>query len=422
MEQDLKRKRLIWTERLGLFGFLLCMAGLPLSPAMLSIGTVAMIIPAFFSYPLKEQFRRFYQDKEAFLLSLIFIVQLLSFFWTTDTGKFVEHLRIKAPLFFGLFSLAVLGPFDRKWLKIGLMLFVVTVLVTGTFSAVDYLLHREQYDLEIKVSKPLPIFFEINHIYFSLLLAFSIFISFWFYRQKPFLFHKYERYLWLFIAVVNTAYIHIIAARTGLIAFYVALFIMGTFYFFRQKKYLLGVLILVGCVCTPFFGYEYIPSLKQRVENTQMDINSYFSGEDPNHLSLGMRFESWKAAWGLFKTQPVTGVSMADLPQEMAKQYVRDGSLLCENNFLLPHNEFIQIGVGLGLLGLITFSLGWFYPLFGTSREQGWLFWSFWLIVSFGMLGESVVERQIGLMFVVMMWMTTRWLGHNVQELSQSKD
>ncbi len=422
MEHVLKSKRLIWTERLGLFGFLLCMVGLPISPALLSIGTVAMIVPALVSYAPREQFRRFYQDKPAFFLSLIFLVQLLSFFWADDTEKFVDHLRIKAPLFFGLYALAVLGPFDRKWLKTGLVLFVVAASVTGTFTVIDYFLHKEQYDLEIQVSKPLPIYFDINHIYFSLLLAFSVFSAIWLFLQKTFFVHKYERYLWLLMAVVHTGYLHILTARTGLLAFYVAAFMLVMLYIFQRKKYLLGALILVGFISAPILGYKYVPSLKHRVENTRMDLNKYFSGDDPNYLSLGMRFESWKAAWGLFKAHPVTGVSMADLHIEMWDQYIRDESMLCDNNFMLPHNEFIQLGAGLGLLGLITFSIGWFYPVFRKPRQYGWLFWAFWFIVSFGMMGESVVERQIGLMLVVTMWMTTRWLGQNVQELGRSGD
>lgn len=421
MEHELESKRLIWTKRLGLLGFLMCMVGLPLSPALLSIGSVVVIFAGLVSYAPRVQLKRFYQDKFTFFLSLIFIVQLLSFFWTEDKEQFLEHLRIKAPFFFGLYGLAVLGPFDKKWLKIGLVLFVLAASVTGTLTVIDYFLHKEQYDLEIQVSKPLPIFFDINHIYFSLLLAFSVFGGIWLFRQKNYFLHKFEKYLWLTLAVAHIGYLHILTARTGLLAFYVAVFVLVMFYIFQKKKYLLGALILAGFFAAPVLGYKYVPSLQYRVDNTKMDLDKYFSGDDPNYLSLGMRFESWKAAWGLFKSHPITGVSMADLHLEMWDQYLRDESMLCDNNYMLPHNEFIQIGAGLGLLGLLSFSLGWFFPLFKHPGKHGWLFWAFWVILSFGMMGESVVERQIGLMFVVMMWTTTRWLAQDVQELGRSE-
>ena len=401
----------LWMERLGLFGFLLCMLGLPISPALLSIGTVAMIVPALASRPPMEQFKRFYKDKAAFFLSLIFVVQVLSFFWTDNTEQFVEHLRIKAPLFFGLYALTVIGPFDKKWLRIGLALFILAAFITGTATMVDYFMHKQQYDLEIEVSKPLPIFFDINHIYFSLLLAFSVFGSFWMFRKREHFFVPAERYLWLALSIAQFAYLHVLTARTGLLGFYAAAFVLFIFYIFQRKKYLIGALILAGFVAAPFLGYKYVPSLQYRVDNTIWDLERYFAGGDPNYLSLGMRFESWKAAWGLFKSNPVGGVAMADLNEEMWDQYIRDGSLLCDNNYILPHNEFIQIAAGLGLLGLLSFGLGWFYPLFQGIKRQGWLFWAFWIVFGFGMLGESVAERQIGVMCIVVMWMTTRWLS-----------
>jgi len=420
MEFGIGNPRLIWSQRIGLLGFLLCLAGMPISPALLSIGAVTMLIPGFFAYAPKEQLKRFYQDKAAFFLSLVFVVQIAAYFWTDDKEQFFQHLRIKAPFFFGLYSLTVLGPFPRKWIRIGLMLFVLSTFITGSLTVFDYFQHKEQYDLEIQVSKPLPIFFDINHIYFSLVMAVSVFAGIWGFRQKVPVFHRYERYVLLFMAVAEAGYLHILTARTGLVAFYVAVFLVMMGFIFVRRKYILGAVLLLGFFSAPVIGYMYVPSLQHRVENTRMDLEKYFRGDDPNHLSIGTRFESWKAAWGLIKAHPVGGVGMADLKEEMYDQYVRDGSMLCDNNYVLPHNEFIQLGAGLGILGLLTFSIGWFYPVFNRPMSQNWLFWTFWVIMSFGMLGESVVERQLGNLMIVVMWMGLRWLGPDVHELSRS--
>lgn len=400
--------RQLFLLKLSYLGFLLCMIGLPVSPALLSIGSVTLILPAFAMVGVREQLKRFWADKPAFLLSMVFVVHALSFFWTEDKANWLDMVRIKAPLFFTLYSLTVIGPFPRKWVRAGLMLLMVGTFITGTGTVIDYLLHKDQIDLEIQVSKPIKLLFDINHIYFSMIMAVSVFVGIWLYRQKEVLLHRLEGHAMLALALAHVVFLHILTARTGLVAFYAGVFVIGMAYVFLRKKYLLGILLLIGMAGVPVLGYYTVPSLHHRMDNTVEDVNIYFSGGDPNYLSIGTRFESWRSAINIYRDNPLLGVGMADLEPAMYKQYIADGSALCDNNYVLPHNQVIQFMAGFGTLGLLILVAGWFSPFFYRS-DTTWLFWAIWVTFSVGMMGESMLERQIGLMLLVLMWMVTRW-------------
>ncbi len=407
-------------QKVSYAGLLMAMAGIATSPAVLSIGTVVMILPAVVSMSPKAQWGRIRKDPGAGILALLAVVMALSWFWTEDQERWMNMVRVKLPLFFGLYSLMVLGPFPKRWIKIAMMVLTLAAFVTGFATVIDYLLHREQIEMQIQVSKPMHLVFDINHIYFSITMAFTVFAGIWVGRSKNCALHPVERPVMLGLALANMAIMHVLTARTGLLAFYIAALLLGLWYLLNQRKYLLAVLMVVGITALPVAGYFSVSSFRHRVDNTFMDLNKYFNDDDPNYLSIGMRFESWKAALHLFEEHPAVGVGMGDLQYEMDRQYLKEDTNLTDENFLLPHNQVIQTMAGLGILGLLPLVIGWFYPLVVRPKEKHWLFYAFWVILGFGMMGESVLERQIGVMLVVTLYMMTRWIP--VQKKEQMND
>lgn len=390
-------------------GILLCMVGMVTSPALLSIGTVTLILPALVAVPLGEQWRRFWGHKPAFFLSLIFLVQIASGLWTREAefSVWLEQVRIKAPLFFGMYSLAVLGPYARDRVRIALILLLLAVTFVGTGTMVDYFLNRAAINQRIQVSKEVQVWLGMNHIYFSIVSGFSVLAGVWLAQFKTPLRWRGERGVIIGLTLVVFVTMHVLTTRTGLVGLYLTGGLLGFVYVLRQKKYLLGALAFVVLVSVPFVGYEAIPSFRYRIDNTWMDVSRYFRGKDPNYLSIGTRLESWKTAVNLFKRHPLIGVGMADIKADMTDQYVADETLLCPENFVLPHNQFLRLMAGFGLLGLLPFTYAWFMTPLQRRIPKGWLFWAFWLTYSLAMLGESTVERQVGIMFLI----TLLWLS-----------
>ena len=406
-----------WASWAGIVGFLLCMASLPISAAGLSIGTVVLVASAFFAKGFREQLRCFAADQPAMLLGLFLVGHLLSIFWTEDWELWVKQCRIRLPLLLAMFALTVHGPFPKKILRWGLFVLLLSAFVSGTATAIDYFLHKEQMDLQISVSKPLKIYFDINHIYFSILLAFSIFGGIWLWLENRSRTWRGERLVLAVLILGNFFFLHLLTARTGLVAFYLACFSVGLVWLLWSKKYLFSLLLVVGLGGSPFLAYHFIPSLQHRIDNTLVDLQVYQNGGDPNFRSLATRLESWEAAWHIFQDHPWTGVGSADLRKEMAIQYQEGGSQLCQKNFILPHSQFLITLAGQGAFMGIWLLVAWFWPVLRKPMEKSWLFFAFWVIYSFGMLGESLMDRQIGVMFLVICFMLTRWIGNSEEDV-----
>ena len=412
--------RTTYARSVALAGLVLVMGGLVTSPAVLSIGVVTAIVPALIAYSPKEQLRRFWNMKPAVLMSLIFFIQVLSGIWTRDTHVeiWAELIKIKAPLLLTGYSLAVLGPFPLRWVRILLSILLLCCSVVAVGTVATYLADKEAIDEMIQSSKEVTVWTGVNHIYFSIICGFSVLSSVWMlFFKNPALFRG-ERWLIMGLGLANFVLMHVLTTRTGLVGMYATAVVLGFVWVIKERRYLTGVIALIVFLSMPIIGYYTVSSFKHRLDNTVVDLTRYFAGKDPNYLSIGTRFESWKAAIHIWQRNPILGVGMADIKECMIEQYIQDDTKLCPENFVMPHNQFLLNLAGFGLLGISAFALGWVYPLLQRRIPLTWLFWSFWLLLSLAMLGESTMERQVGVNFAMTIYMLAlgtgvRWPGQD---------
>ncbi len=400
-------------HKLSYVGALMSVGGLVIAPAILSIGIVVMMLAGAALMPPREQFRRFWQHKPAVFMSLLFLLQLLSGIWTRDIGlnHWLEELKIKAPLFLTMYGLAVLGPFSVQQVRIAWLALIAGTFVVGTGTVVDYLIHTDEINERIKVSKEVQVWLGCNHIYFSIVMAFGILSNLWSLAQPGKILFKGDKVVVGIVIALCFVEMHFLTTRTGLVGLYITLMIVGWVLLLRKRRIFLAILLLLGLGSMPVAGYYLIGSFKHRIDNTVMDVSEYFQGKDPNYLSIGTRLESWKTAIHLWQKHPITGVAMADLKADMTDQYVEDMTKLCPENFQQPHNQFLQNLTGWGILGFATLCLAWFYPIFSKKWTKDVIFWIFWLNYTLAMMGESTMERQVGVCFLVPCYMLSLGVG-----------
>lgn len=395
-------------------GILMVMAGVVTSPFLLSVGIVLTMLSGLLLMPFKEQIRRFWQHKPAVLMSLLFILQVLSGIWTRESGldHWLEEIKIKIPLFLGMYGLAVLGPIPLKWARYAFLVLILATTTVATVTTVQYLLDPGGVEERIAVSKEVVVWLETNnHIYFSIVTAFSILASIWSIWIPGQLF-KYHKLLTGILALICFAEMHVLTTRTGLLGLYLTVLILGLAILLKKRKIFLALALVGGLSLAPVLGFYTVESFRLRIDNTLFDLGTYFRGGDPNYLSIGTRIESWLTAYHLWQSHPILGVAMADLEADITDQYVEDKTRLCPENFVKPHNQFIQNLAGWGLVGFLLLVIAWFYPVFSRKWPKGMLFWIFWLTFTLAMMGESTMERQVGVCFMV----TTFMMGLGVAE------
>ena len=421
----------LWPTWIAFIGVAGATIGLTTSPAITSIGTFLFILAGCVLWPLvrlietrRESnpvktfllngWKRFWGNKAAFFMVLLFLLHIIAGLYTHDKGAWIEDIRIKLPFFLVPLSFSFLPYFSPRQLRILAWILVLSVVNIAIGTAINYYLNKVEIDAFIAESRPMPIFLGMSHIYFSFILAFAVVVGFWLFRQqtlpvhlKSNLFWKVEKWAAIILSTFNLFALHLFTARTGLVAFYLALGGFVLLYYLGKKKYLIACLLIAGVALGPVIGYFSLSSLKNRVDNTVMDIRSYFNGEDPNYLSISMRMEALKTAWHIVEAHPLFGVGVADLEAEMENQYIRDGSCLISKNWVMPHNQFILFLAGLGIIGLLLFMIVCAVPWLDATYRNSGLFLIFWMLMLSAMMAESLLERHVGITFFVFFWFLT---------------
>ncbi len=150
--------------------------------------------------------------------------------------------------------------------------------------------------------------------------------------------------------------------------------------------------------------------IRGRVNQLLMELNHYKMYRDPNGRSFATRLETWKVAMFAFKRQLVFGYGTGDVKDEMKNAYTATGSKLLPQNQKNPHQQYLTVGLAVGIIGLILFIFLIYSPLF-RFRSLHVLFVAALTIACISMLDEDTLETQAGCTQFVFIY-TVTYLYH----------
>jgi O-antigen ligase len=139
--------------------------------------------------------------------------------------------------------------------------------------------------------------------------------------------------------------------------------------------------------------------LKSRVNKLFFEIDVYRHGGNPSGNSLTQRFEFWRVAVLVIKKNPWIGVGTGDVQAAMEHGYNENNSMLDPHYRLRAHNQYLSIGIGFGLIGLVVFVL----CLIKLGQQVKWrshfLFVCFFSMALLSFFTEDTLETQTGVSF-----------------------
>lgn len=382
-------------------GIILFFAGLIFSKVLLSISILIIFLSVFFTHSFSEILKEILKDKILISFILLFAVVLLGGIYSNNTDNYLDDVVLKLPFLLLPFGLLSSEIYKKKNLIFFLLALQLFVFISGSASFINYILHKKEFDALIFQAKPIPIVTDINHIYFSFILAFSTIstaiISLCHIKNK-----NLKIILWITV-ILNIVFLHVIAARTGLAGFYASVFALIIFWGLKNKKHFLSLGFIVVILLLAFLSLTYVDSLNNRLQKTIEDIETNKNNGDINHYSISMRFEYWEKSFKVFLKSPIIGVSKADVKEEMKIIFKKENTILEEVNQKGPHNQFLQILAGTGILGFLIFAFIFFYPLIKIFKTWDFIFLSFWVVMFIAFMVESVLERQWGISFFTLL-------------------
>ena len=391
------------------FSIVAMLAGLFFSRALLSLGMIAFAIISLIHGNILQQLKTFFTSPFLWAMSLLFVLPMISGFWSEDLSQWSQVVRIKLPLL--LLPLCFSGESNvllKDWRRIA---FVFLLFV---FGGVCWSLWQYAQDLDVinaaylkayTIETPLG----NDHVRFSLLVVITIFTIVFLITESEGNFKRLTLILLFIVAAINVIYLHVLAVRTGLICFYI-----GTFGFLfwllpRSKniKYFLLILIFL----LPVAAYFIFPTFRNKIHYLKYDFSFVKKDIYLPGSSDGNRLASIKAGWTLLKQEPFAGVGFGDIKNETEKFYQATFPQMSQKDRILPSSEWMIYGSGTGCLGLIVFSFVMLVPFFikGLRRNVFWVLLNIFIACSY--LFDIGLEVQYGVFIhaFVLLWFY-KWL------------
>jgi hypothetical protein len=392
-----------WKQRFFLTGSCLLGAGFVLqeaTPFFLTFGALFIFTGALV-FPPEIRWNR----AGGFIIFL-WLFTLSGYFCSEDTQSWKSISTRQLALF--LIPLGFMGqqsiPYPSRIARI----FVYFLTFFALISVFRYLMNYQSVNNALTESGAVPIwdgkslpwiltpdgtskFIEsgISHIYFSILQAIAILICFLYWQKE-------KRKSWVVLGVLHFLIIHWFMARTGLLALYGSIAVLGIYQALKQGKI---KWLLAGAISIFIFlsgGYFLLDGVKNKVKNTSDDLKAVSGEKDINHRSFAMRTEAWKTALRIIAEKPL-GTGSGDVHLEMQRQYARDHTKLFKENRIPPHNQYLETAIASGIQGLICLCLALWLFAAEAWKTRNLLSLGITCIIAVSLLFESMLQTQLGI-------------------------
>ena len=145
--------------------------------------------------------------------------------------------------------------------------------------------------------------------------------------------------------------------------------------------------------------YTKWPGIMSRIHQSVWEIYKYQNGYDASGHSLAKRIEFWKASWSAIKAKPLIGWGTGDLVIAQHYGFKKTDSVLPQEQWNKPHNQFLTFAISFGMIGLGVIIYIIFYVL-KKRKKIHILPHAVFLVISFvSMLNEDTLGNQAGLTF-----------------------
>lgn len=357
------------------------------SKFLLSTSLVLLTLLAI--YKGYSGFRAFAQSKSFISFIGIFALFLFSGVVSENHQEWLHQVKLKIPFLLLPFVFYVF----RKEIAQHYYRFILLFISVGFLSALPILFHyfREADQIIEMIGKGQAIQTPIDHIKYSLVIAFAAICNIILIIEKPIVLSKALRLSLFFTAAFLFIFLHILAVRSGIAVFYLCSFFLFIRFFIKQtikRSALVGISFL-GIIGF-FMAINTVPSLKTKIAYMKYDLEMYRQGKGQNY-SDAERLYSFKVAWEIIKKNPIMGVGIGDLLDECKSM---TQSMFQTTTEKYPHNMYLFVLSAMGFVGLIWFMWMFLYPWLIDYNSNDSILQMFYLLILFSFIVENTIQRS----------------------------
>lgn len=202
----------------------------------------------------------------------------------------------------------------------------------------------------------------------------------------------WKRVFWLFCSFLYIIVLYLLSSRAGLLS---GIIIIPLYLFFRLSKKLPRYIIYLSIIVL-VFGSIVLLKTNSRI---------YYSFEEikkeniKSALENNVRFDIWKSAFGVIRHNFLFGVGTGDASSELKKEFLNRGYKDGYYDNMNSHNQFIEILLENGLIGLLIFLMIIGFIAYISITEQNLILGLFLLMMIVFFMFETLLNRLAGITF-----------------------
>lgn len=395
--------------RSGYFSFytcIICLALISLKIHWLPPFMIALVLLRFIE---KDQTLS-RQDLFGTKAAKLFLFFLILFAWQISGLLFTDSIdsgaeRIFKRASFVLFPMALFFPAEviKKKIKLLLRLFVIFTLIyllycvgvalnnsitikdgEWIFNQYHELYTYESFFVGNRLSG------NVHPTYLSMYAVVALLISLDSFFDKAL--KTFFRASWLFLAILFLFFVFLLVSRAGILAMAIVI----PFYLVTNLYKRIPTWLIISILFLFFLISGVLMFNNSRLNYTIEDISKEQIDET---LQKDVRILIWKSAYGIINHNWLFGVGTGDASKELKKEFLDRGYSEGFYENLNAHNQFLEIQLENGLIGLILFLgiLGYICFIALTDHNYMLLFFLIIMIVFF--MFESTLNRLAGVTF-----------------------
>jgi O-antigen ligase len=396
--------------------------GFQSSRGILSVAMIIMFVNALHPQMIRETWLRWKQSRFALFCVLFFLSYLISGLWSDNGEDWLRVLQQKLPFLVLPFAFMNAPLQEYKYRKT-VILCILFALVPGMIYSLSYLVANPLY-IKLYVHLPSPV--EGDYIRFTTTLVLGLHLALYLLlEQKAGRITSWERIFLVLWSILSIAYIHIQAAKSGLLCFYLlALLYTVTFLWKRHKGLLIGLLGLMGSGAI-IMAYT-LPSVKKQVKQVAFEYKVWQTRDTSAYnytSSFVPRLLSYEVALNILAQKPFTGVGAGDLYPVIRQRYIEHYPNLIPFFRLVPHNQFICTALMVG----IPLSCSLFIMVFSAVHRLRRYFFPIvnLCLMIISLIIEAMLEVQYGVfvyLFFTLFWISVYRYEKKSGNIVEEKD
>jgi O-antigen ligase len=365
----------------------------------------------------------FYGNRAAILL----IIVLTLYIWQIAGLLFAESLdsgfeRIFKRLSFLIFPLVLFYPGKRIINNINL---IIRLFAICTFIYIIYCFGNALHNSFVMkdgsvIFNPHPLDYDYENFFYSsrfsafihpsylaMYVVLSLLISFEALSDNSQSLIK--KCVWLFLILTFFIVLYLLSSRAGILA---VIIVCPVYFVFKFYKRLSGWIIILSAAIILLIFFS--------IAKTNFRINYALEMISKDNLKSSVlkdeRYNIWRSAFGVIKKNFILGVGTGDASNELKKEFIKRGYVEGYYDNMNSHNQYIEILLESGIIGLIIFLSFQIYMTYIAISDRNLLYGLFIIMMVVFFSFETLLNRLAGITFYPLFSFLLLYTGQNNTE------